>query len=188
MTLQPPFSLRMMPPLPKRRWLYGPPLKRKILKGTTALSPCHHKPMRQRAQKLHSSGPRQSGPWVGSTRKLLIWGYLFTFSLSTSVYHLQTTKPWCQTLCGISSPFSATLDLCFYLISSNKRDSEMDGRTQKPRTPLGRARPDTRGSPLAPLSEDWTKDGSGPRAGARGQHLLCQKGQTSGWSHHEVPE
>lgn len=64
----------------------------------------------------------------------------------------------------------------------------MDGCTQKPRTPLGRPRPDTRGSPLAPLSEDWTKDGSGPRAGARGQHLLCQKGQTSGWSHHEVPE
>lgn len=113
-TLQPPFSLRMMPPLQKRRWLYGPPLKRKILKGTTALSPCHHKPMRQRAQKLHSSAPRQSGPWVGSTRKLLIWGYLFTFSLSTSVYHLQTTKPWCQPFVGSLLPSGLHL-ICVFI-------------------------------------------------------------------------
>lgn len=114
-----------------------------------------------------------------------LFTYFLTLELSLPPTNHQALVP---TLCGISSPFRATLDLCFYLISSNKRDSEMDGRTQKPRTPLGRARPDTRGSPLAPLSEDWTKDRSGPRAGARGQHLLCQKGQTSGWSHHEVPE
>lgn len=107
------------------------------------------------------------GSW--STRKSSMWGYAFT---SHSKPQFTTYKSsLVLTLCEISSPVRATLDLCFYFILSNFKDWEIDKVQKSSEPPLGWPR-----SPFAPLGEDWRNDGATPGGGAHGQPPYVRKG------------
>lgn len=129
---------------------------------------------------------RESGPWV------LVYQGIIHLGLVTHFLTLNLSLPptnheaFVLTLCEVLFPFRATFCIFtwFHLI---KKIDKWWWHKKTQNNPLGWPQPDTWGSPLAPLEEDWTNNGASPGGGAQGQRPLCRKRQTWGWSHYKVP-